>query len=432
MHLNIYFITGKERLAFLKANFHIDDKPVERNLLTFEGIPGLKSAQLSSSHQGIPGKWLTLTFHDDSTGEQLLEEIKGRVDPKQLEEHVFFPRKALSKKVLEQGWIEKYHLEEKVSEEVWKSFFDELKVHIKGKRYDNAFYGLLLILQQNPFFLKRYKRYYQFEELAYHYEEMGNINKAIRCLKAHLMLQPNSVEPYLNMSSFYIMNEMEEEAISLCKEALKKNPDNPFLISNLILALNNLGSYEYAVEYMKSVLKSQPESAYFWKLMGDVLYEVERSSEAIECYHRALESMGDKMDEDFVVDLYNGIAAASYEIEHYREAAEYYQKVLAYCPSDPYVLLSLSQIYFYKLDNVKEALKYSKLLLEKAPENGYGHYQLGLVYIKLEHFEKAKWHLYRAKKIMPYYEPVLEAIHYLKQADKIIKLHEAYQGNKPQ
>jgi len=432
MHLNIFFITGKERLDFLKTNFHIDETNIKNKQFVPEEISGLKEVKLSNSSQGIPGYWLALSFDTTPAGQQLSAAVKGKVSSGQLEKNVFFPRELLGKKALEQGWTEKYRLYEKAPDEVWKSFFNELKAHMKGKRHDNAFYGLLLILQHNPFFLKRYRRFYQFEELAYHYEEVGQLSKAIRCLKAHLLLQPNSVEPYLNMSSFYIMNEMEEEAISLCKEALKKNPDNPYLISNLILALSNLGSYEYAVDYMRTVLKSQPESSYFWKLMGDVLYEVEKSAEAIDCYRKALQSLNDKMDEEFVVDLYNGIAAASYEVENYQEAAEYYQKVLVHCPSDPYVLLSLSQIHFYKLDNVKEALKYSKLLLEKAPENGYGHYQLGLVYIKLEHFEKAKWHLYRAKKIMPYYEPVIEAIHYLKQADKIIKLHESFQGKKPQ
>src|SRR5690606_38169765 len=95
-------------------------------------------------------------------------------------------------------------------EDKWYLFYKELKKHMKYGRIDIVFVGLNLILIYNPFFLKKYNRYYLFEELAYCYEEEGNITKAIKCLRLQSMLKPESVEPYLNMSSFYIINGMEE------------------------------------------------------------------------------------------------------------------------------------------------------------------------------------------------------------------------------
>ncbi|GAB6084808.1 tetratricopeptide repeat protein [Alkaliphilus crotonatoxidans] len=429
MNMNIFFSNKAEQIDFITKRLNID--AMRGNLKKLENpAPGLASLRLKSSHKGIPGFWVNLTLQNSSTGKQLKNDIYHFIEEDQLEEIVFFPKEPLKVRELEEGWLKKYRLlDEPYQEEAWSIFYKEVRVHMGAKRYDTAYYGLLVMLKYNPFFLKKYRRFYQFEELAYYYEETGNIGKAIKCLKVHLMLQPDSVEPYLNMSSFFIMNEMEEEAISVCKEALKKNPNNKYLISNLVLALSNLGNYEYAVEYMRKIMRKQPDSPYYWKLLGDLLYEIERNEEAVDCYKRSLRLLKNQ-DWEFMADLYNGIAAASYELEHYEESVSYYKKVLEHVPNDSYVLLSLSQIYFYKLENVNEALQYGKLLLEGAPENGYGHYQIGLIYMKLENFEKAKWHLYRAKKIMPYYEPVLEAIHYLKQVNKIIKIHDVFKEKK--
>lgn len=429
MTLNIFFSNKEDQRNFIEKQLKIDEVPEKFDKIN-NPIPSLISLRLKSSHRGIPGYWIELCFENSGEGKDLYDGLVKIIDEERVEEKVFFPRETLKAKELEDGWIKKYQLlGESYCEDSWNIFYKEIRVHMRAKRYDVAYYGLLVILKHNPFFLKKYKRFYQFEELAYYYEESGNIGKAIKCLKVHLILQPDSVEPYLNMSSFFIMNDMEEEAITICKEALKKNPNNKYLVSNMVLALSNLGNYEYAVEYMRKIMGKQPDSPYYWKLLGDLLYEVERNEEAVDCYKNSLNLLK-KEDDEFMTDLFNGIAAAAYELENYEESAKYYKKVLAHYPSDSYVLLSLSQIYFYKLENIKEALKYGKLLLEGAPENGYGHYQVGLIYMKLENFEKAKWHLYRAKKIMPYYEPVLEAINYLKQVDRIIRLHDSFKEKK--
>ncbi|MBM7615786.1 tetratricopeptide repeat protein [Alkaliphilus hydrothermalis] len=424
MKLNIFFSNNEERLRFIKAQLKGDKIVVEENKMVSPVLQGISSVKFKTTIKGVPGYWLELQFDKSSKGKEVYNKLLGKMDKNTIEENVFYPREALGYRELESKWNKKYNLlAEEYNEDSWGLFYKELRTHLRDKRGEVTFYGLMIYLKYNPFYLKRYKRFYIFEELAYHFEEEGNLGKAIKCLKLHQKLQPDSVEPYLNMTSFYIINEMEDEAITLCKEALKKYPDNKYLISNLVLALSNIGNHDYAVEFIKKTIKKQSGNPYYWKMMGDLLYEMEKNTEAIDCYQKALSQTKEKKNDEFTTDLYHGIASAYYEVEEFEDAVRYYEKVLSHYPADGFVLLSLSQIYLYNLKDLKLALEYGEMLLEKVPENGYGQYQVGLIYLQMEQYEKAKWHLYKARRMLPNYEPVTEAIQYLKQLKRPLQIN---------
>lgn len=390
----------------------------EQDEILFDEIAGVKNIKFKNRFKGIPGYWIEIHFLTDITGKKLYTDFVNTIDLKHLNNHVFYPTENMTLKDLEKQWLDKYNLLSRDNgDEAWKLFFQEVKTHMNQKRIDIAYKGFIIFLKYNPFFLKKYRRFYILEDLAYHYENIGNVGKAIKCLKMQAILQPDSVEPYLNISSFYIINGMEEEAFNTCKEALKKNPENQYIISNLIISLINIGSYEYATEFLRKVLDKHPNNPYFWKLMGDVLYEVEDNKGAIDCYNRALKIGKDPLVEDFKLDIYTGIGDCYYDEEDYGEAANYYRRALNHNPKDSYLLMSLSQIYFFRLKETKAAYKYTKLLVENMPENGYGQYQLGLIHSRLGNVEKAIWHLYKARSIIPNYKPIHDAINMIKKTN---------------
>ncbi|WP_192929689.1 tetratricopeptide repeat protein [Alkaliphilus serpentinus] len=413
MKLNLFFTSKANRTNFMIDHFNISKATIEGNKQIDPDVSGVQGLKLKGSYKHMPGYWLEIEFCKSLKGVGLYHSLnkEGTSD-----KGIFYPKSFEKAIDLENGWINKYHISSLDEEEdKWRVFYAEVKSHMKEKRYMVAYWGLKVILKYNPFFLKKYKRFYIFEELAYLFEESNNLGKAIKCLKLHIMLQPDSIEPYLNMSSFFIINGMEEEAVKVCQTALKKKPYNKYLISNLIIALNNMGNYEYSIDYLKKVIHIHPNNAFFWKLLGDIYYEQEMNEESLDCYQRALKKMKVKNIDDFTIDLYNGIAAVYYELEDYQEAVKNYKKSLKLSPDDSYTLLSLSQIYLYKLKDNDSALSYTKKLLDLIPENGYPQYQMGIIYFQLENYEKAKWYLYKARRMMPGYEPVHEAINMLKQ-----------------
>lgn len=320
-------------------------------------------------------------------------------------------------KELQSDWMDKYNFSIRDHDnEKWRLFFKELKTHMKNEQIEVVFTGLNIILRYNPFFLKKYKRYYLFEELAYSYEEQGNIKKAIRCLKLQARLIPESTEPYLNMSSFYIINGMEDDAIRTCEEGLEKNPNDSFLISNLIIALCNIENHSFALSFLKISIKKNKNNNLLWKLMGDVNYELQDNKEAIKCYNKALSIKAENIEQmlHLYMELCSGIAACYFEEEEYAKAIKYHKKVLTYDKNDAYTLLSLSQIYVYYLKDMDKAYKYTKLLLNQTPDSGFGQLQLGLIYFHKGNMEKSRWYLYSARRMMPGYAPVIDAIEMLK------------------
>lgn len=419
MKLNIFFSSSQERLEFIKTQFSLEKMVIKENQMVSPIIPGISSLKLKKSYNKIPGFWLEFLFNKTTNGRDLYQQLNSRLPQNKLNGNVFYPKTALPIKELEKQWIEKYDLlKQGIDEEKWRLFYTEVKEHLKENRYSIAYSALIIFLKYNPFFLRKYKRYYILEEIAYHFEEAGNIGKAVKCLKIQQALQPDSVEPDLNLSSFYIINGMEEEAITVCKKALKKHPANVYLISNLVLALSNIGSYEYAIEYLKKLILKQGDNSLYRKLMGDIFYEMEKYNEAVECYKKAIGKLTKKAPDEYVADIYNGIAACYLELIDYKEALVYYKKALQQSPKDIYTLLSVAQLYFYRLKDYKEALSFAKELIELEPENGLVQYLLGLIYLQMENFEKARWYLYRARKSMPNYEPAYEAISLLRQKIK--------------
>ncbi|MFW5647998.1 MAG: tetratricopeptide repeat protein [Candidatus Alkaliphilus sp. MAG34] len=411
--LNIFFYSRTDRVNFLRENLGIKDINKDIARVLTPTVIGLDGFRLKNSFKKSPGYWLELVFSKDPKGRSLYNQITRKVEHNKKDGFVFYPTTDLTTRQLQEGWIDKYNFCIKNQhEDKWKLFFRELKEHMKYERIDNVYVGLNLLLRYNPFFLKKYKRHYMFEKLAYYYEQQGNITKAIRCLRLQSVLSPNSVEPYLNMSSFYIVNNMEESAIEVCKTGLEKNPRDQYLVSNLVIALSNIGNHDAALIFLKRALKNDDKNMLFWKLMGDLYYEMDNNKEAIKCYKTVLSiknKSGDNML-NFYGEIYNSIGACYFEEEKYSKAVKYYKKVLLYKPDDNYTLLSLSQIYFYYLGDVDTALNYTKLLVDQVPDSGFGQYQLGLIYLEYGCIEKSRWHLYKARRLMPDYAPVHDAI----------------------
>ncbi|MDW7671291.1 MAG: tetratricopeptide repeat protein [Bacillota bacterium] len=419
MVLHIFSATKKERVMLLKQYIHTDHLPgmdiKSDTSLIQSGKRGIKSVKTQKHYQRVPGYWLMVEFQKSRQGIQLYHQLKKQLPAHRLNEEVFYPQTELPGPQLEEKWLEKYHFNNETLEETSRLFLQEIRGHLKERRPGIAYQGILLLLRLNPFFMKKYRRYYFLEDLAYHYESLGNLGKAVKCFQLQQRIRPDSPEPYLNISSFYIVNGLEDKALPVLRKAIRKHPANPYLMSNLIIAMCNLGQFDAAIMILKKALEKDLQNGFYWKMLGDVFYEIEENDAAIRCFKKAIRFTDKEKAKDLSTDLHSGIAACYYEEGQYKKALDHYLKVLQIHPDDHYTLISLAQLHFYKLKNSSEALNYSKKILEIMPENGYAHYHIGLIYMDLEMMEKARWHLYKARRLMPYYNPIHEAIQLLKK-----------------
>jgi tetratricopeptide (TPR) repeat protein len=163
------------------------------------------------------------------------------------------------------------------------------------------------------------------------------------------------------------------------------------------------------MEYLNERIIEDPRISMNWKLKGDILCELECYEEAVRCYQKSLWVRSEDL-EDIKTDIYYGLAICYQHLGQIRKAITNNKRLLKYDAADAAALLNLSKLFGEDLKQYTTAQKYAEQLVRLHPENGYGHHNLGLIYLYTRKFDKAKWHLYRARKLVPNYQPIHDAI----------------------
>lgn len=415
--VDLFFPTEKGRDGWMKNYLSCEIPSSSKEIATV--LPkGIRSVKLRKRVNRIPGYWVRITFDGDNEGLRQIRDVENSIPSHWIGQKVYFPKEAHNIKEMETNWIAKYNLnQESTDSDGWRVFFKEIQEHFYQERMEVVSVGLMYIYKNNPYFLKKYKRFYMFEDLAYYYEAKGELHKSIKYLRVQASLQPDSSEAYLNMSSFLILNGLSAEAIEVCLKGLKINMEDEYLNNNLLIAYLNEGYYEMALEHQKKIIDMNPNRSTNWKYIGDVFSEMGEDIEAIKHYQKALEINSSDIH-DIEQDIYYGLAICYQQMEDFKEAIKYYHKMLRYNNADPKVLLNLSKIYGDDLKKYDKAQLYAEKIVKLFPQNGYGHHNLGLVYLYTGRLDSAKWHLYQARRLIPDYQPVHDAILELKRIKK--------------
>ncbi|WZL74605.1 tetratricopeptide repeat protein [Clostridiaceae bacterium 35-E11] len=411
--LNIFFPTKQLRDDYIKEVFALTEIVYNGNTLGIL-IEGITEICFRSKYKKNPGYWVQIKFDHTQESKRLMDKIQKLIPKFWLGHNVFFPKKVTNMNQMEKMWIQKYHLmNEMYNSNVWKIFLKEARLHLEEERIDVACIALFCIYKKNPFFLKKYKRYYLFEDLAYYYEARRELDKSIKCLKAQASLQPNSTEPYLNMSNFLLLHGLNEEAIDVCRQGLKIDLDDQYLRNNLLVAYMNGQHFDLALTHLQNLVVEDADVSMYWKLMGDIFFQTDKNYLAIACYKKALDIYS-KDIYDLIEDIYYGLGICYEQVNQFEKAVGYFKKVLKYDDTDMEVLFHLSKIYRCELKQYDEAENYAKKIIKYYPESGYGYHNMGLIYLYTGRLEQAKWYLYRARKLIPEYKPVHDAIVELK------------------
>ena len=172
-----------------------------------------------------------------------------------------------------------------------------------------------------------------------------------------------------------------------------------------------------ALQYLQKLIKKGPDKSTYWKLMGDIFCEMNKFKLALSSYKKAL-AVDTKELAEIKLDIYCGLGICYQHLKQYNEAIRNYKKVLKLNEKDQAALLNLSKIYGDCLRKYDKARFYAEQMVELYPQDGYGNHNLGLVYLYTNQLEKAKWYLYKARKLIPDYQPVHEAIYALRKVKR--------------
>lgn len=412
MIIHGFFLDKEQRAEFIEKHLHEKKMPEEDiQAQIASGKPRLKSGvtliKLQHTYKRVPGYWLQVRFEDNELGTERHREVERLFLKKNIVQEVFYPTKPIESRELIKEWYQKYSLgslEDTVDK--WKIFYQEIRNHFDQNRIKEAYVGMNLILKYHPEFLKKYRRYALYENIAIYYEEQGEIKKAEKAIKKPLYLNIKSEEPYLNLSAFYMLHGMEEKAYKIGKFALKRYPKNVFIICNQAVILATLEAYDRALEIIGDAENIGITDPLLYKTKGELLSDLERDLEAIRTFKKGLKRTK-KEDKILRIELLSNLGESYTHTQEYEKAVKTYEKIYKEDPKDLYHLLRLVGTNFYDLKDYDQALKYGERLLKEEPGMSSYQYLLGLIRMERGDLELAQWHLYKAKQLMPAH-PLIE------------------------
>ncbi len=167
------------------------------------------------------------------------------------------------------------------------------------------------------------------------------------------------------------------DAIKFLNEAAKEDPANaeiPYLIAH---SYSDMMNYKLAVPHFKKAIELDPTKSYWIYELGLICYAMNNDKDALKYILEAGEK-GYKKDNDYLENL--GIAYLN--VGNLEEGVKILSEILKRKPSDLNILNMVAEAYYYKA-KYKEAIEYWDRILEYDKESATSLYMIGMCYQKM-------------------------------------------------
>ncbi len=167
------------------------------------------------------------------------------------------------------------------------------------------------------------------------------------------------------------------EAIKYLSKAAKQEPANaeiPYLIARSYADMMN---YKTSIPYFKQAIELDPSKNYWIYELGLICYAMHNDKDALKYILEAGEK-GYKKDNDYLENL--GIAYLN--VGDLNEGVNILNEILKRKPSDLNILNMVAEAYYFK-SKYKEAIEYWDRLLEYDKESATSLYMIGMCYQKM-------------------------------------------------
>ena len=167
------------------------------------------------------------------------------------------------------------------------------------------------------------------------------------------------------------------EAIKYLTGAAKEDPTNaeiPYLVARSYADMMN---FKLAIPYFKKAIELDPSKNYWIYELGLICYAMHNDKDALKYILEAGEK-GYKKDNDYLENL--GIAYLN--VGNLEEGVNILNEVLKRKPSDLNILNMVAEAYYYK-SKYKDAIEYWDRILEYDKESATSLYMIGMCYQKM-------------------------------------------------
>jgi protein O-GlcNAc transferase len=189
-----------------------------------------------------------------------------------------------------------------------------------------------------------------------------------------------------------------KQAESLCREIVKKQPENTDALHLLGVLSYQLGNYDSAIEYLHKTLRFIPANAYVHYNLGNVYKNKKDVDKAISCYQKALQ-----LNPGFF-EAYHNLGMVFQVNNQLDEATACYQKAVRINPN-------LADAY-YNLGTISqdrglpdEAIAFYRKAVQLEPKLADAWFNMGNIFLDKRQFDEAASCYHKVMELTPMLAP---------------------------
>jgi tetratricopeptide (TPR) repeat protein len=190
--------------------------------------------------------------------------------------------------------------------------------------------------------------------------DSGQIDQSIQSIRNALQTDPQQVDYYLYLGTFYEELEQYDKAIDILSRGIAVDNSNIRLHFRVGIVHDKAGRKQDAIESMKQVLELHPQDAEALNYLGYTYAELGIHLDEAETLIQSALQM--KPNDGYITD---SLAWVYYKQGRYEEALDWLMKAQTLVPDDPIILEHLGDVHL-KLNRQEKAIKYYKRSLEKS------------------------------------------------------------------
>ncbi len=196
------------------------------------------------------------------------------------------------------------------------------------------------------------------------------------------------------------------KAIETFLRALKYKPKDSNILKNLALAYRHKKDYPDALAIIEKAIDIDENNPDLLILKGNILFDMGRFPDAVKSYTKALGIAPNNPQA-----LYN-TALTFLKTGDELSAVEYFKKAASFDPSGNIAKLAYSRLgaFYTGRRDYAMAEKYLTMAIQLDPNEPVNHYNLGIVYMQRQQYEKALAEFKAAESSGVYEEKLLEGL----------------------
>ncbi|MFZ5908191.1 MAG: tetratricopeptide repeat protein [Nitrospirota bacterium] len=203
-----------------------------------------------------------------------------------------------------------------------------------------------------------------------------------------------AIDQKIRLALQYCQEGNLHQAEDVCREILKKQPDNVLVLNFLGVIQYQLGNFENATELLTKALRCSPSSADIYYNLGNISKDSGLAEEAIAHYRKAIGLNPN------LFEAYHNLGLVYQEQNNLNEAEECYQKALQLNPGIPDTYYNLGTI-FQDRGLTDEAVAQYQEAIRRDPKFTDAHYNLANIFRDQKIHEKAVTHYRQALQLNP-------------------------------